>query len=102
MGKTDLTLFMARPGDESSFVVRPFGETNLWTVDVLRSPVIELTRCYFDGEKLRRGRLYFVPGYYGPNDKWIEKSQDFMNWALALLKTVRKTLKRPDTGKLCR
>ena len=39
------------------------------------SPVVELTRCFFDGHILRRGRLYFVDRYYGTNGDWIEKPE---------------------------
>jgi hypothetical protein len=69
-----------------------------WTVDGLRSPVIEFQRSFFDGKSLRRGRAYVVEKYYGPNDVLVEKPEAFRTWARSVLGTIKKELHRhgPD------
>lgn len=69
-----------------------------WTVDILRSPAVEFQGCYFDDKILRRGRVYYVDGFYNQNGTWVEKSEKFRHWAGAVLSAVRKSLKKqgPD------
>jgi len=68
-----------------------------WTVDVLRSPVVQFRGCYFDGKIPRRGRVYYVDGFYAENDEWVEKPESFRAWAKAVLKAAKKGLKRQDS-----
>jgi len=68
-----------------------------WTVDDLRSPVIELSTCFCDGVILRRGRLYYVDGFYDSEDNWVYHSDSFRKWAKTLLAKTRRTLTRLDT-----
>ena len=94
MGKTPLTLYLARPADVGAVAFREVAEQGYWTVDDLRSPVVELTRCYFDGKMLRSGRLFYETGYYGGDGAWVDKPKAFLAWAEALLGAARKALRR--------
>jgi hypothetical protein len=91
-GKQWLFLCLVAPSDLSAVRTREVAAQGYWSVDDLRSPVIELTRCYYNGEILRRGRLHFVDGYYGAQDQWVEKPEEFKAWAMRLFAAARKTL----------
>ncbi|MEQ8627771.1 hypothetical protein [Ekhidna sp.] len=62
-------------------------EQNYYLVDSLRSPVIDLSLCFFDKEEkyLRRGRIYLQKEYY---DDGVLKSKDsgFLAWADSFFK----------------
>ena len=88
-----LYFYLIRPNDVSSIDFEEVPEQHYWSIDVLSSPVVELTACYFDGEVLKRGRLYYTEGSYGDDDHWVEKPESFKSWAKRLLSTARKTLK---------
>ena len=92
-----LFYFLVRPDDLSDVVMEHVPNQGYWSVDILRSPVIEFTSCYFDGQILRRGRIYYVDGYYGADDAWMEKPETFRRWAAAVRKTVRKELTKRDS-----
>jgi hypothetical protein len=89
-----LYLYLARSQDLSQVVTQHVPAQGYWGVDVMRSPVIEFTRCYFDDKILRRGRVYYVDGFFSPGDAWVEKSEGFKDWAKSVLSTVKKSLKR--------
>ena len=91
-GRQWLFLYLVRPSDLSAVRTEEVTAQGYWSVDDLRSPVIELTRCYYNGKILRRGRLYFVDGYYGAQDQWVEKPEEFKAWAKRLFAAARKTL----------
>ena len=61
-----------------------------WTIDVLRSPVREFNRCYYDGKMLRRRRLDYVDGFYGADDQWQIKADGFRSWARAVLRKTKR------------
>jgi hypothetical protein len=65
-----------------------------WVVDVLRSPALELSSCFFDGKILRRGRIYYVDGFGGEDGAWIEKPETFRTWARRVRAAIRKALAR--------
>ena len=70
-----------------------------WRVDSLRSPVLEFTPGYFDGQILRHTRLYFQPGYFDNNGHWVEKPEEFQKWADRLLRWIRTHYcKHPEVG----
>lgn len=88
----DLSLYLVRKEDlhEVKFYFLP--NQNCWYVDSLRSPVIQYSRCYATDSLIRRGRLYFQPGYYEESD-WVEKDHAFVAWADRIIKTVRRKLR---------
>jgi hypothetical protein len=96
-GKRWLFFYMVRSEDLQSVVMRNIPAQGRWTVDVLRSPVIELSRSFFDGEILRRGRLYVVDGFFDSNERWVEKGDSFRQWAGLILSATRKRLTKYKT-----
>lgn len=94
MGKTGLGIYIARPDDIHSIRFRPIQEQNNFAVDELRSPVIEMTRCFFDGQKLRRGRLYYDESFYEENGILITKPPAFRDWAKRVLSEAIKGLSK--------
>ena len=92
-GKQWLFYYLIRPDDLSTLTLEEVPEQRCWSIDVLSAPVVELSRCYFDGKILRRGRLYYTQGFYGEDDRWVEKPEPFRSWAKRLLAAAHRTLK---------
>jgi hypothetical protein len=65
-----------------------------WVVDSLRSPVIELSVCYFNGALIRRGRVYYNTTWYDDNDMKVVKSDAFQHWSKRIFARLRKALTR--------
>ncbi|HMF30933.1 MAG TPA: hypothetical protein VKK79_05945 [Candidatus Lokiarchaeia archaeon] len=93
-GKQWLSLFLVREEDLNDVVMHYVDVQDYWTVDDLRSPVIEFTCSFFDNDILRRGRAYYVEGYHEQDQGWIEKSAPFKAWAKIVLDTIKKSLNR--------
>src|ERR1043165_7618856 len=72
-GKQWLFFHFVRLSDLSAVQIREVPAQRYWVVDILKSPVVEVNRCYYDGKILRRGRLYYVDGFYDAQDQWLEK-----------------------------
>jgi hypothetical protein len=85
--------YMVRPDDLSAINLEEVPEQRYWSIDILSSPVVELTRCYFDGKILRRGRLYYTHSFYGGDDRWVEKPEPFRSWAKRLLSAALQNSK---------
>jgi hypothetical protein len=96
-GQRWLFFQLVRTDDLKSVVMRNVPAQGYWTVDVVKSPVVELTRCFFDGRILRRGRLYFVDGFYGADGEWVDKGEDFKKWGKSLLSATKKKLARHES-----
>jgi hypothetical protein len=98
MGKTPLLLYLVREKDIEEVIIKSVAQ-KYWAIDILRSPVVELMRSYHNESIVRRGRLYFQPGFYDDNNCWMDKSQEFIKWANSLLRWVRQNYKRDsETG----
>lgn len=95
-GVDDLTVFLTSSDTLDEVVLRHVAAQGYWTVDTLRSPVLELGRCFIEGNALRRGRLYYADGYYGASREWVLKPERFRQWATSLLKTARRVFRRVD------
>lgn len=87
-----LYYFLVRIHELDEVVMRHVPAQGHWTVDVVSSPVVELTRSFFDGRILRRGRLYYVDSFYGANEVLVTKPLAFRGWAESLLGATRKLL----------
>lgn len=96
-GRDDLTVFLARTAPVTAVLTRPVPAQGYWVVDGLRSPVIEVSRCFVSAEGIRPGRLYYTDGYYGEDGLWIEKPDLFRKWAATVLQTARKFFRRSDS-----
>lgn len=96
-GKTGYCFYLARPHDLENIV---FGATgNRWSIDSMKSPVIELDTGHFLRHVMRKGRLYFNPSFaetlnpayaYTGNKEW----QEYIQWARRLLNRVRRRYHR--------
>ena len=97
-GEDWLHLFLVRPSDVKRVVTQHVPAQGYWSVDALRSPVIEFQRCFFDGKVLRRGRVYFNESYYDLSGVLVQKPEAFRKWARVVLSTIRRNLHRqgPD------
>jgi hypothetical protein len=99
MGVTPLRIILARPRDLPAVTFNAIPARGEWSVDSLRSPVIELDRCFYDGKIMRRGRLYYVDGYSDAQHAWTEKPPAFLAWAKAIFAAARRFLKKhPELG----
>jgi len=67
---------------------------NYWLIEDLKSEVIEFSRCYLDGNTLRRGRLYTITGYYNEVSEWKERDPEFIKWVDRIYRKFKKTFKR--------
>ena len=85
-------LYLARPSDLPHVVLKDVPAQGYWVVDDFISPVVEVSRCYYDGKVIKQGRLYYKDGFYDDSE-WVNKSADFIAWAKRLFVAARKTLK---------
>lgn len=64
-----------------------------WTIDGLRSPVIELSGGARPAEAIR-SRLWFESAYFDENETRVTKPEDFIKWADAQMRWARRSLPR--------
>jgi len=96
-GQKWLFFFLVRPIDLASVIVREVPKQKYWGLDVLRSPILEFSICFFDGAQIRQGRIYFQTQYYDENRQLVAKSDSFLKWARCILGATKKTLHRDPT-----
>lgn len=89
-----LFFYLVRPTELSSVKTNHVPAQGYWTIDVIESPVVEFTRCFFDGKILRRGRVHYVDGFYRPDGSWAAKSEQFEKWAKSVLSRTKRALKK--------
>jgi hypothetical protein len=94
-GKPVIYMCLARVDDLRATKLTHVPAQHYWAVDTIRSPVIEFTKPVLDGSSLRRGRFYYVDGFF-TDSVWIEKDVDYCAWARDVLRIVRKCLIRKD------
>lgn len=92
MGCERLTIALARPEDLQYLQFRPVPGHSHFILDIIRSPAIELTRCFFSASTLRRGRLYFCSKAFSDNGILVEKDGKFLRWAQCIFKTTKAGL----------
>jgi hypothetical protein len=85
-------LYLVRSADLNNILIKEVVAQGYWVIDNLFSPVVELDRCHYNGMVLKRGRLYYVDGFYNPEGLWIEKPANFKAWAKHLFTAARKSL----------
>lgn len=91
-GRQWLSFYILRLDDFEYVHMKYVAAQGYWVVDELRSPVIEFDGCFFNGDVLRRGRIYFNEKYYGENGELIEKPELFRGWANKILVKTRRSL----------
>lgn len=100
MGEEPLKIVLVRKSDIEDIQYRKIRDRNIYSIDTLRSPVIEYSRCYVGDNVIRRGRLFFVKTYYDDKDVLIKKSSDFLAWANQMLGDARYSLTSYLSGDL--
>ena len=93
-GQERWRLYLCRDPDVASVTTTHVDVQNFWQPDVMKSPVIEMDRSYFDGVVCARGRLYYINGYYLEDGSWANKPDSFLRWADSVLRMARRTLHR--------
>jgi len=94
-----LGCFLVRKPDISIIKNEFFKKPNYYLINEIESPVIEFSRCLFDGKVLRAGRLYFIKAFYDSTDKLVYKSEEFIACSQTVLKWIKKHYKRDiETG----
>ena len=86
-------VYLVRPQDLKDIKLKLIPNFGYWLIDDNSAPVLHFDRSIFKENIIHSGRLYFQPQYV--NDMgWIKKSDDFVNWADNIIKTVRRKLKK--------
>lgn len=81
------------PDLSASVRMEHVAKQDYWSVDTLESEVIEFEACYFDEKTIKRGRLFYDPGFYRER-AWVNKSEKFLSWAERVFTLSRKLLNR--------
>jgi len=76
-GKTPIAAFIVPTTQIGALTVRRVSQQPYWTIDLARSPAIEMLRCFYDGRVLRSGRLYYESGFFHEADTWMKKMRIF-------------------------
>lgn len=97
-GQRELFLYLVRPQDLSRVITNYIDTQHYWAVEDTPSPVVEFGGCFFDGNILRRDRVYYVDGSYDAKGDWVTKSEEFRKWAKSVLSIVKKSLKPLEAG----
>ena len=85
MGESILKICICHPDDLEKIVFVPVSGQNYHVPDPIRSPLLELNRCFFDGKHLRRGRLYFISHFFNEEGVKTSKGKQYVSWAKSLL-----------------
>jgi hypothetical protein len=93
-GEPWLYFYLVRLEDIDSVTLEYVRAQDYWTVDVFSSPVIEFNKCFFNGEILRRGRVYYKSAYYDDDSNLVGRPHEFLLWAKAVFKTMKKNMRR--------
>jgi hypothetical protein len=94
-GKPWLFFVLARPEDLGEIVMSPPAHGR-WSIDILKSPVVEFSRSFEGDGVIRRGRIYYTKGFYGSDGKWVDKPAEFLAWASVLTRRTKRGLTRHD------
>ena len=86
-------IYLVRPEDLKNIKLRHIQEFNYWLVDDNSLPVLHFDRSIFRDNIIYSGRLYFQPKFL-EDMEWVKKSDEFINWADQIIKTVRRKLKK--------
>ena len=90
MGQEPLRLYLTHPKYLPRIQFRHVPQQGHFIVEP-GSPVIELDRNFFDGQRIRHGRMYF---YTGP-----DFDSEFIQWAEDVLRAVKRVLiRKPELG----
>jgi hypothetical protein len=86
-------IYLVRPEDFKEIKLVHIEKFNYWLIDDNSLPVLHFDRSVYIDNSIQEGRLYFQPQFV-QNNEWVKKSDDFVNWADKIIKTVRRKLKK--------
>lgn len=93
INKEGSRVYLARPEDFKKIKIKHIEKFNYWLVDDFSSPVLHFDRSILRDNIIYSGRLYFQPTFV-ENMEWVKRSNDFVDWADKIIKTVRRKLKQ--------
>ncbi len=93
-----LFCYLVREVDMAAVMTKHIPTQGYWLIEDHHSPVIECSGCFFDGNVLRRGRMYYTDGDYDKSGTWAEKPEAFRKWAAAVLRVTKKYLDKLPGG----
>jgi hypothetical protein len=93
-GRVWLYFFLVQDNAIDDVVMREVPAQGYWTVDSLKSPVIEFTRSFFDASQIRSGRLWYEDSYYDDLNQLVQKPDSFVRWASRIVNNLRKNLQK--------
>lgn len=89
MGTEVLGIAMARPQDIGSIKFKLVANQGYYSLDIVSSPAVEINRCYFMNNILRRGRLFYVMKHFDESGVAIEKDAEFLGWAQGVMQVTK-------------
>ena len=94
MGEVALKVYVCLRHRVDEVVLRHVEPMSHWVIEGARSPVLELSRCYFDGELLRLGRIYMAS-----DRRFRPQPADpgLLQWSDRAIRAVRRAFPR-DPG----
>jgi hypothetical protein len=84
--------YLVSPDLVNSIVMRYVPAQGYWTIDVLKSPVIELDKSFFDGRILKPGRMYCESQFLDDSGELVVKPEIFLKWSKSVMNSLRKSL----------
>ena len=91
-GQREVFSFLARRTDLDLVVMKEIPTQGYWTIDDLRSPVVQLIRSVCDRDQIKRGRLFYDASYYDQTGKLVSKDTEFIKWAKGTFSRARRLL----------
>lgn len=91
-----LYFYLVHPSAIGDISVRHVANQGYWTIDSLRSPVIEFNCCYSDAQIIRRGRIFYDENFYDDKGVLIAKPEEFCKWAKGIFTQVKKMVKKHE------
>jgi hypothetical protein len=84
--------YLVSPDLVNSIVMRYVSAQGYWTLDVLKSPVIEFDKSFFDGRILKPGRVYYQSQFFDDSEELLVKPELFLKWSKSVINSLRKSL----------
>ena len=91
-------VYLGRKEMEPKIRIEKIRGRNEYSIDPMRSPVVQYSRGYDDAFVIRPGRFYYIGGFYDDSGIWVEKDEDFKKWAEKILRMARTFFKKRRFG----
>ena len=86
-------IYLVRSVDFKYIELEYIQKFDYWLVKDNGVPVLHFDRSIYTDNKIQRGRLYFEPQIL-QGSQWVNKSEDFINWADKIIRAARHKLKK--------